>query len=150
MLYRKRYIIVILLSALLLFAGCSKTGGIVSLPQDIFQQFFEQNILNHDYKVKLASDSGLDITNRYNGYLFRLTKNTSFDGPFTASNGLATYSGTWSTNSDYSKLTVTLPSSPPEFIFLTREWRFTKKDITIMELAPWGTTDPKILHMERQ
>ena len=150
LLYRSRYIIVIIFSALLLLTGCSKTGAIATLPTDIFQQFFEQNILNHDYKVKLATDSGVDNTYKYNGYIFRLIKNTDFDGPFTASNGLGSYTGTWSCNSDYSKLSVSLPSSPPEFIFLTRDWRFTKKDITIMEMAPWGTTDPKVLQMERQ
>ena len=148
-LYRSRYIIVILFSAILLLSGCSKTGGISALQQDIFQQFFEQNILNHDYKVQLATDNGGDITSQYNGYIFRMMKNTSYDGTFTATNGLASYTGNWSCNSDYSKLSLSLPSTPPEFIFLTRDWRFTKKDITLMELAPWGTTEPKVLHMER-
>jgi hypothetical protein len=34
--------------------------------------------------------------------------------------------------------------------FLNREWRFTKKSLPQMELAPWGTTEPLVLHMLRQ
>jgi hypothetical protein len=62
-----------------------------------------------------------------------------------------TYSGTWSCNEDYSKLVISLtsPSVPAAFGFINRSWKFTKKALPIMELAPWGTTDPKILHMRR-
>jgi hypothetical protein len=62
-----------------------------------------------------------------------------------------TYSGTWACNSDYGKLTIniTQPSVPAEIGFLNREWRFTKKDLPVMELAPWGSTAPIVLHMRR-
>ena len=61
------------------------------------------------------------------------------------------YTGTWVSNADYSQLAINInsPSVPPEFIFLNRVWRFTKKSLPIMELAPYGTTDPKVLHMRR-
>ena len=49
-----------------------------------------------------------------------------------------------------SKLVITLPTTPSIFVFLNREWRFTKKALPEMELAPWGTTEPLVLHMLRQ
>ena len=148
-LYRFRFIIVLILSTILLLSGCSKNPASDPYTQSLYQQYFEQNILNRDYRVSLATDSGLDITSRYNGYTFRMLKSTLQNGPITVSNSLLNYTGTWSCNDDYSKLVITLPASPPEFIFISREWRFTKKDVTVMELAPWGTTDPKVLHMLR-
>ena len=61
------------------------------------------------------------------------------------------YTGTWSVNEDFSKLVINIisPSIPIEFIFLNRAWKFTKKALPVMELAPWGSTDPKVLHMRR-
>ena len=148
-LYRSRFIIVIVFSILLLLAGCSKNPASNPVLQNFYQQYFEQNILNRDYRVQLATDNGVDLTAQYSGYTFRMLETTLYNGTMTASNGPANYTGTWSCNDDYSKLVITLPASPPEFVFLTREWKFTKKDIPIMELAPWGTTEPKVLHMER-
>ena len=149
LLYRLRFIIVIIFSVLLLLTGCSKSAGTDPLSQNLYEQFFEQNILNHDYRVKLATDNGIDLTAQYSSYTFRLLKSTTFNGPVTVSSGLANYTGSWSCNDDYSKLTISLPASPAEFIFMTREWKFTKKDLSVMELAPWGTTELKVLHMER-
>ena len=148
-LYRLRFIIVIIFSILLLLTGCNKSPGTDLLSQNLYEQFFEQNILNHDYRVRLASDNGVDLTAQYSSYTFRLLKSTAFNGPVTVSNGLTNYTGSWTCNDDYSKLVLTLPSSPAEFVFLTREWKFTKKDFAVMELAPWGTTEPKVLQMER-
>ena len=149
LLYRSRFIIVIIFSIILLLAGCSKSTGISAIQPNLYQQYFEQNILNRDYRVQLATDNGVDLTAQYSGYTFRMLETTLYNGTMTASNGPANYTGTWSCNDDYSKLVITLPVSPAVFVFLTREWRFTKKDIPIMQLAPWGTTDPKVLHMER-
>ncbi len=86
------------------------------------------------------------------GYNFILTKTTSFyDGPMTGTKAGITYSGTWTSNDDYSKLVINLTGTPTpaEFNFINRPWKFTKKAFPIMELSPWGSTDPKILHMER-
>jgi hypothetical protein len=58
--------------------------------------------------------------------------------------------GTWKTNEDYSKLSVQLPSTPSELAFMVRDWRFTRKTTTVMELAPWGSTEPDVLHMVQQ
>ena len=147
-LYRSRFVIVILLSIVLLLASCSK-ATIEAKALTAAQQYFEDNVFGRDFRVELATDNGTDITSQYTGFLFRLVKNTSYDGPFTATNGATVYTGTWNCNDDYSKLVINLPSAPPSFAFLIREWKFTKKAFPIMELAPWGTTEPDVLHMER-
>ncbi|MBK7433975.1 MAG: hypothetical protein IPI66_08800 [Chitinophagaceae bacterium] len=128
--------------------GCSKSA-IEQAQQANAQNYFEDNFLNRDYIVHLATDNGADLTAQYTGFVFRLVKGTSFDGPINASKNGTTYTGSWSTNADYSKLVISLPVSVPEFIFLVREWKFTRKGIPILELAPWGTTEAKVLHMER-
>ncbi len=147
--FRSRYIIALLVAVVLLATSCKKTKD--KITQDFLQQYFETNILNRDFKVKLATDTANDLTAQYDGYVFRLFKNTNFDGPMTGIKNGVTTSGTWACNEDFSKLTITLtqPSVPAPFIFINRSWRFTKKDVPVMELAPWGTTDPKVLHMER-
>ncbi len=147
-LYRSRFIIVILISIILLLASCSKSA----IQADVLsaaQQYFDDNVIGRDFRVELATDNGSDITAQYTGYLFRLNKNTTYDGPLTATIGTTVYTGTWSCNDDYSKLVISLPSTPAVFGFLTREWKFTKKSLPIMELAPWGTLEPDVLHMER-
>lgn len=149
--YRSRFIIAIISSIILLLSGCKKPA-----PEDVsittLQAYFETNILNRNFIVELAKDTANDITSEYNGYTFILTKTTSYyDGPMKGTKGSTVYTGTWSSNEDYSKLVITLnsPSVPTEFVFLNRAWRFTKKELPTMQLAPWGTTDPKILYMRR-
>lgn len=149
LIYNMRIWTAIAIATILLLSGCSKKD-IVEAQSDFLQQYFETNLLNKDFIVKLATDNGSDLTVQYNGYFFKLLKGSLKDGPMTATKGSAVYNGTWAANDDYSKLTITLPSAPTEFVFLSREWRFTKKAVPVMELAPWGTTDPKVLQMERQ
>jgi uncharacterized membrane protein len=138
---------------ILLLSGCKKILESTGVSNALLQQYFEKNILNNDFIVSLATDNGTDITAQYNGYVFRLTKNTLLDGPITGTyNGTTVYTGTWSCNDDYSKLDINInqPSVPAGFVFLNRAWRFTKKDLPTMQLAPWGTTDAKVLHMTQQ
>lgn len=145
--FKGRFIIAVVSAALLLLASCKKT--VEEIQRNLAQEYFDANVINKDIRVHLATDNGTDLTSQYNGYIFRLQKNTYLDGPLQATIGGTTYTGTWSCNDDYGKLTINLPSAPAPFIFLTREWRFVKKTVPIMELAPWGTTDAKVLHMER-
>jgi len=150
MLYNNRIIIVIICAALLLLGGCKKTVENVST--DTLQSYFEDNILNKNFVVEFAKDTATDKTADFTGYSFILTKTTSYyDGPMTGTKGGVTYTGTWTSNSDYGKLVINLnsPAPPAEFSFINRAWKFTKKSLPIMELAPWGTTDPKVLHMRR-
>lgn len=141
--------LVLLILCSLLIGGCKKTKDDVT--QNILQQYFDTNILNRDFKVKLATQDTTDLTSNFTGYVFRLMKTTNYDGPMTAKRNDSTYTGTWNTNDDFGKLTINLtaPFIPQSFVFLNRSWRFTKKALPVMELAPWGTTDSTVLHMER-
>lgn len=145
--YRSRYIIAIVCAVLLLATSCNKVKD--KITQDVLQQYFDNNILNRDFIVKLATDSTADLTAQYDSYTFKLLKNTNYDGPMTAVKDGVTYTGSWSTNDDFSKLTIALPSSPSVFTFLNRPWRFTKKAVPVMELAPWGSVAPIVLQMQR-
>src|SRR5688572_28303704 len=80
----------------------------------IFEKYFEENILNRDFIVNFASANGADITAQYNGYIFRMSKTDYYHGPAEAKIGSTVYPGTWSSNEDYSKLTITLPGSSPQ------------------------------------
>jgi hypothetical protein len=131
--------------------GCKKKTEEVYVA-NIFEQYFEQNILNNDFIVSYSKNQGVENTNEFDGYRFRLLKNTYYDGPMTATKNGITYSGTWSSNGDYGKLkiNITQPTIPAEFIFLNKSWRFTEKALPTMKLAPWGSTDSTELHMQRQ
>lgn len=146
--YHMRIFIAVACAIILLCSSCKKTIA-ADEQRSILELYFEQNILNRDFKVSYAVDNGSNITAQYDGYLFRLLKSTLLNGPLTATKAGVTYTGTWSSNDDYSKLVITLPISPSEFGFLIREWKFTKKAVPTMELAPWGSLEPKVLHMER-
>jgi hypothetical protein len=151
--FKWRYLVAICFAAMImLLNGCKKNVAPGLNTEDLLQQYFEQNVLNRDFVVELAVDTSHDLTARYDGYVFRLTKNTYFDGPITAVKASATYTGTWSSNEDYSQLliNITQPSVPDGFSFINRSWRFTRKAFPLMELAPWGSSDPKVLHMLRQ
>lgn len=137
------------LAILAILNGCGKSSIVEQVQQNAYEKQFEDNILNQNFRVQMATDNGVVLTPEYDGYTFRLMKATSYNGLLTAQKNSVTYNGSWSCNEDYSKLVISLPIAPPEFIFLTREWKFTKKSLPIMELAPWGTTEPKVLHMER-
>lgn len=150
LIFNNRFIIALLCAAMLLLGGCKKTVEAVS--QDTLQKYFEDNILNKQFVVNYALDTTTDKTSEFDGYSFILTRTTSYyDGPMTGTKAGVTYTGTWTSNDDYSKLVINLntPTPPAEFIFINRAWKFTKKSLPIMELSPWGTTDPKVLHMRR-
>ena len=150
-LYKYRFVIAVVCALLLLLTSCKKLA-LLSGDQSTLEKYFAENVLNRNFIVDFASNSGTDITSQYTGYNFILTKDTSFyNGNMTGTKEGVTYSGTWSSNSDYSKLVINLnsPSIPAEFVFLNRAWKFTKKGVPVLNLAPWGNTDPKILYMRR-
>jgi hypothetical protein len=139
---------IILFLLVFIFPSCKNYGG--SGDSALLEKYFEKNVLNRNFIVTLAQDHGTDLTSEYNGYVFVLLKTDFYHGPLQATNGGIMYTGTWSSNSDYSKLAITLASPPPEFGFLTRNWRFTSKSFPTLQLAPWGSAEALILHMYRQ
>lgn len=151
-LYRSRFIIAVIFAAILLLnSGCKKLAAAAG-SRSAMESLFEENILNRNFVVKLATDNGTDLTSQFTGYNFILTKTTSYyEGPMTGTKAGTVYTGTWLCNEDFSKLTIsiTLPNTPSEFNFINRSWKFTKKAFPVMELGPWGSSEPKVLHMER-
>jgi hypothetical protein len=141
-----KYFYFLMLSFLLLGISCKKSGD---ANNPVLEQLFESNILNRDFTVSLATDNGTDLTANYVGYTFQLSKTDFYHGPLQAKKNGTTFTGTWSSNSDYSQLIITLPNPPSEFSFLSRSWRFTSKNFPTLALAPWGSNDPIVLHMYR-
>ncbi|HEY5368479.1 MAG TPA: hypothetical protein VIJ75_05740 [Hanamia sp.] len=140
-----KYISLFLIASFLVFTSCKK-----SVSQSVLEKYFNDNVIGKNCTVTLAIDSTGDITSDYTGYIFVLLKTDYYHGPLKATIGSNGYMGTWSSNADYSQLNIALPDSIPEFQFLSRSWRFTKKGNPTMELAPWGTTEPYVLHMTKQ
>lgn len=132
---------------LLFCTSCGKERPNDLLP---LQQFFETNILNRDYIVSLAKDASGDITGEYEGYVFRLLKTDYYHGTLKVTKDGTVYEGTWRCDNDYGKLTIDLPASPGVFAFLTGDWRFLKKDIPTLQLAPWGSADQVQLNMTQK
>jgi len=150
MIYNNRFLVALILAAALLLGSCKKK--VEDITQQTIQEYFEETILNKNFIVEFAKDTGADITDNYYADTFIMKKgSTYYDGVMTGKNGAIIYTGTWSSNEDYSRLVINIntPTPPAAYTFLNRPWRFTKKSLPIMELAPWGTTDPKILHMRR-
>ena len=152
-LLKRSFSILFTVCLLLTFSFCScKKLALLTGGQNALEQYFADNVLNRDFVVDFASDTTADITSKYTGYIFVLAKDTSFyNGPMTATKNNITYSGTWQSNDDYSKLIINLtkPSIQDEFIFLNRMWKFTKKDVPVLKLAPWINISPKALYMRR-
>ncbi len=143
----KKIILTWFFIAALFTISCKKdetTGG------SLLEQYFETNVINKNFIINFASDNGTNLTANYFDYTFRLLKTDFYHGPLEAQKNSTIVTGTWSSNEDYSKLIITLPATPSELIFLTRQWRFTKKRPEQLELAPWGSTAPIVLHMKRQ
>ncbi len=152
LLYKGRFIVALAFALILILSGSCKKLAAAAGSRSQLEALFEENILNKNFVVQLATDNGTDLTSQFTGYNFILTKTTSFyDGPMTGTRAGVTYSGTWTSNDDYSKLVINLtnPATPPEFNFINRSWKFTKKAFPVMELAPWGSTELKVLHMQR-
>ena len=143
----KKFLIIFLSASMLISFSCKK---IQKLNQSLLEKYFEKYVIGNDFKVTLAKDSTADLTSEYNDYKFVLLETDLYHGPLKAISSSNEYLGTWSTNSDYSKLDISLPDSIPAFKFLSRSWRFTKKGNPTLQLAPWGSSAPVVLHMTHQ
>ena len=139
---RSRCILFVFLGVLVC-AGCKKRREKIEekvMQPSFLNKYFEDNILNKDITINLAKFQGRDTTPMYSGYVFKLIKNTYYDGPFEARHNDSLYTGTWQTNDDYSKLTLNIKKNGAlEWVSIT--WKFTNKTTTVLELVPWFNTD---------
>jgi hypothetical protein len=148
----KNRVLIALVAAILLLTTSCKKSIIESLNETTLRQYFDEQILNKNFVIDLATDSSINKTNNYSGYTFVLSRTTSFiDGPMIGFKATDTIKGTWTSSDDYGFLTINLinPTPPASFAFINRKWKFVRKDLPVMQLAPFGTTDPKVLHMRR-
>jgi hypothetical protein len=76
----------------------------------------------------------------YGDYVFKLYKNTYYDGPFEARNSTDTFTGTWVSNDDYSKLILDIAGTSA-LDWVSIDWKFKSKSTTTLELVPWFNTD---------
>lgn len=138
---------VLLFLSLVLLFSCKKED---TSRNKLLEQYFENNVLNTPFIVSFARDNTTDLTSNYDGYTFVLLKEDFYHGPMKVTKNGTEYTGSWSSNDDYGKLVITLSSPPSEFDFLSREWRFTSKNLPTLKLAPWGSTEDIELFMLRQ
>lgn len=103
------------------------------------EKWFEQNVLNRESVIQLALDSsGNNVTSQYDSTVFVLKKNTYRDGPFLATYRGKTDTGTWISNADYSKLTLSLKGRPAYALF-NIDWKFKSKSASKLDMIPWFT-----------
>jgi hypothetical protein len=131
-----------IVATLLIVSSCKKPKPPAYIA-NVYEQYFETNILNTDFKVKLATNNAVDITNQFTDYRFKLLKNTYYDGPMTAtkvSNTSVVYSGTWSCNEDFSKLVISITQSnvPPGFCFFKQAMEIHQEGSTGYGTSPVG------------
>lgn len=138
----------LLISLLVIFASCKKLVDKVTETQ--LEKYFEANVLNRDFIITRATDSTSDFTSDYSGYVFVLLKTDYYHGPLKVTKGSNVYMGAWAANEDFGKLDITLPDMPSAFVFLTRSWRFTSKNLPELKFAPWGSNAQIALNMYRQ
>lgn len=149
--FKKIRIIFFSCCLLLCFCSCKKLE-LLTGNKSAMEQFFAENVLSRDFVVDYASADGTDITSKYKGYTFVLLKGEGYyAGKLTGLKDGITTTGTWSTTEDFSQLVINLttPTIPTEFIFLNRTWKFTKKIPPVLQLAPYGTVEDKVLYMRR-
>lgn len=134
--------VLLLLVLSLSFNSCKKQEIIEQKAYEpsTMNKFFEDYILNKDIHVTLAKFEGRDTTQMFNDYVFKLYKNTYYDGPFEAKIASRTYTGTWKTNDDYSKLILNINQNDT-LKWVSISWKFKSKTTSSMELIPWFDTD---------
>ena len=89
-----RHIFSILIIGICLVASCKKKEEIIAAKAyepNTLNQFFETYILNKDIRITVARFEGRDTTAMYGDYVFKLYKNTYYDGPFEARNSTDTF-----------------------------------------------------------
>lgn len=86
--------------ATLFIASCYKNSNTSnSTSKGMVQTQIESNMSISNWTISLFNDSGNDETNHFTGYTFKFENN----GKLTTTNGVNTYTGTWSISDSNSK-----------------------------------------------
>lgn len=100
------------------------------------QKAFDLLVLGKQFYMKKGIDSsGNDLTASYADQIYVLEKQTYTNGPAKVIIGTDTYTGTWQSNDDYSKLELKVEGRP-DFQFFSIPWRITTKTYTGLSMVP--------------
>ncbi len=114
------------------------------------EKIFEAMVLNQPVRIILAVDSaGNNLTPSYQDMVIYLRKDTYYAGPLEILAQGTKHMGTWSSNSDYSRLNLEIQGIPEFAIFNSNPWRFTYKSINLLKIAPVKNPGQKTLHLEK-
>jgi hypothetical protein len=115
------------------------------------EKIFEAMVLNQPIRIILAVDSsGNNLTANYQDMVIYLRKDTYYAGPLEILAQGTKHLGTWSSNSDYSRLNLEIQGVPEFAIFNSNPWRFTYKSINLLKIAPVNNPGQKTLHLEKE
>ena len=100
------------------------------------QKAFDLLVLGKQFYMKKGLDtSGNDLTSQYADQIYILEKLTYTNGPAKVIIGADTYTGTWKSNEDYSKLELSV-AGRSDFDFFSIPWRITLKTYTGLTMVP--------------
>ncbi len=100
------------------------------------QKAFDLLVLGKQFYMKKGIDSsGNDLTASFADQIYVLEKQTYTNGPAKVIIGTDTYTGTWQSNDDYSKLELKVEGRP-DFQFFSIPWRITTKTYTGLSMVP--------------
>lgn len=116
------------------------------------QKAFDLLVLGKQFYMKKGLDTaGNDLTPQYADQIYILEKLTYTHGPAKVIVGNDTYTGTWKSNDDYSKLEL-MVEGRPDFSFFSIPWRVTTKTYTGLTMVPQDALNggQKTLQLEKK
>ena len=116
------------------------------------QKAFDLLVLGKQFYMKKGIDSsGNDLTASFADQIYVLEKQTYTNGPAKVIIGTDTYTGTWQSNDDYSKLELKVEGRP-DFQFFSIPWRITTKTYTGLSMVPQDalTAGNKSMQLEKK
>jgi hypothetical protein len=128
--------------AIMLLNGCSKSEVHSTIASN--ENYLENTMLNRDLFVSGATDDGVNITDNFTGYTFRLESTI-----YGASSGLAyannitnSIQGTWAVSGGKDKIVFDFPSTlVANLAYMNKEWVITKGSNPIKLNAANGEND---------
>lgn len=134
-----------LFSMVILLHSCSKKDS----DNKVAERYFNENVVNRDLTVHLATNNGTDITSQFDDLTFRFTKTASLSGTATATNDLMTIEGTWTVDAQFDNITIAFEDGITNPEFINRKWRIASRASSVIELTSADGT-PHVLHFQRK
>ena len=124
--------------------GCSKDDN----GQTIDTASVATNVSSGNWVVHLYTDSGVNETSNYSGWVFVFNAN----GTATTSKAGVSFNGTWSTISDDGKIkfVLVLNTANVQLNELSNDWVVKSSTATFLELEDDNTASAEVLHFQKQ